>query len=203
MPRVRAALESAFGARRSFIHAASRPSLKFRAVRNTRGGTPFARTTCRPTVDEKKRVLERAREATPREKVFLAGTGAESAFETIALTRWAAALGADYAIVVTPHYNRRAFAPQSLIEHYHRVADESGIPIVLYHIPPAPGSRSSPRRSRGSPSIPTSPASRTARATSSRFRKRSASVPRSSRSSVRDPRAPLGLPRARRSAGLR
>lgn len=91
------------------------------------------------TLDEKKRVLERAREATPREKVFLAGTGAESTVETLELTRWAASLGADYAIVITPHYNRRAFAPQSLVEHYHRIADGSGIPIVLYHIPACTG----------------------------------------------------------------
>jgi 4-hydroxy-2-oxoglutarate aldolase len=91
------------------------------------------------TLDEKKRVLERAREATPRDKIFLAGTGAESTFETIALTRWAGGLGADYAIVVTPHYNRRAFARESLVSHYHRVADASGIPVVVYHIPACTG----------------------------------------------------------------
>ncbi len=91
------------------------------------------------TLDEKKRVLERAREAIPREKLFLAGTGAESALETISLTRWAATLGTDYAIVVTPHYNRRAFSRESLVEHYHRIADASGIPIVLYHIPACTG----------------------------------------------------------------
>jgi 4-hydroxy-2-oxoglutarate aldolase len=96
------------------------------------------------TLDEKKRVLERAREATPREKVFLAGTGAESTFETISLTRFSAALGADYAIVVTPHYNRPAFAPQSLVEHYHRIADASGIPVVVYHIPACTGLRLEP-----------------------------------------------------------
>jgi len=91
------------------------------------------------TIDEKKRVLERAREAAPREKIFLAGTGAESTFETLALTRWAAELGADYAILVTPHYNRRGFSSQSLIEHYHRVAEASAIPIVVYHIPACTG----------------------------------------------------------------
>ncbi len=91
------------------------------------------------TLDEKKAVLETAREATSREKVFLAGTGAESTFETLVLTRWAAAHGADYAIVVTPHYNRRAFARESLVEHYHRIADASAVPIVVYHIPACTG----------------------------------------------------------------
>jgi 4-hydroxy-2-oxoglutarate aldolase len=91
------------------------------------------------TLDEKKAVLERAREAAVGEKVFLAGTGAESTFETIELTRFAAACGADYAIVVTPHYNRRAFARESLVEHYHRVADASAVPVVVYHIPMCTG----------------------------------------------------------------
>ncbi|HEY7698037.1 MAG TPA: dihydrodipicolinate synthase family protein [Vicinamibacteria bacterium] len=91
------------------------------------------------TLDEKKRVLERAREAASREKVFLAGTGAESTFETLALTRFASDLGADYAILVTPHYNRRAFTSKSLVEHYHRVAEASVIPVVVYHIPACTG----------------------------------------------------------------
>lgn len=91
------------------------------------------------TLDEKKQVLERAREAASREKLFLAGTGAESTFETLALTRWAAGMGADYAILVTPHYNRRGFTPRSLVEHYHRVAEASAVPIVVYHIPACTG----------------------------------------------------------------
>lgn len=91
------------------------------------------------TLDEKKRVLERAREAASREKIFLAGTGAESTFETLTLTRFSAAIGADYAILVTPHYNRCYFSPRSLVEHYHRVAEASPIPIVVYHIPACTG----------------------------------------------------------------
>jgi 4-hydroxy-2-oxoglutarate aldolase len=91
------------------------------------------------TLDEKKRVLERAREVASREKLFLAGTGAESTFETLALTRFAASIGADYAILVTPHYNRRSFSSRSLVEHYHRVAEASAIPVVVYHIPACTG----------------------------------------------------------------
>jgi 4-hydroxy-tetrahydrodipicolinate synthase len=89
--------------------------------------------------EEKKKVLARARDAVPRDKVFLAGTGAESTRETIALTRWAGGIGADYAILITPHYNRRSFTPSILVEHYHRVAEESSIPIVVYHIPACTG----------------------------------------------------------------
>jgi 4-hydroxy-2-oxoglutarate aldolase len=91
------------------------------------------------TLDEKKEVLSRAREAASPEKVFLAGTGAESTHETLALTRWVGPLGVDYAIVVTPHYNRRAFSSRSLVEHYHRIADASTVPVVVYHIPACTG----------------------------------------------------------------
>jgi 4-hydroxy-2-oxoglutarate aldolase len=91
------------------------------------------------TLDEKKEVLSRAREAASPEKVFLAGTGAESTYETLALTRWLGTVGVDYAIVVTPHYNRRAFGARSLVEHYHRIADRSPVPVVVYHIPACTG----------------------------------------------------------------
>jgi 4-hydroxy-tetrahydrodipicolinate synthase len=91
------------------------------------------------TTEEKKQVLERARAAVPQDKVFLAGTGAESTRETIDLTRWAGALGADYAILITPHYNRRSFTASTLVAHYHRVAEASPIPVVVYHIPACTG----------------------------------------------------------------
>jgi len=87
------------------------------------------------TTDEKKRVLERARAAIPEEKVMLAGTGEESTRATARLSRFAGDIGCDYAIVLTPHYNRSAFSKSSLVDHYHRVADESGIPVLIYHIP--------------------------------------------------------------------
>jgi 4-hydroxy-2-oxoglutarate aldolase len=88
------------------------------------------------TTEEKKRVLERARKAIPSDKVFVAGTGTESTREAAALTKWAGGMGADYAIVVTPHFNRRSFTPESLVDHYRRVADESSVPVVVYHNPP-------------------------------------------------------------------
>ncbi|HSF14429.1 MAG TPA: dihydrodipicolinate synthase family protein [Vicinamibacteria bacterium] len=87
------------------------------------------------TTDEKKRVLETAREHVPGDRVLVAGTGAESTKETVTLTGFASEIGCDYAIVVTPHYNRRSFVDRSLVDHYRRVADSSTIPVVVYHIP--------------------------------------------------------------------
>jgi 4-hydroxy-2-oxoglutarate aldolase len=86
--------------------------------------------------EERERVLAAAREAIPRGKMFLAGTGADSTRHTIARTKRAAELGADIAIVVTPHYFTKPFANQAAqVRHYHAVADGSPIPVMLYNYP--------------------------------------------------------------------
>ena len=65
--------------------------------------------------------------------VVLAGTGSNSTPVTIANTRRARELGAHMALVVTPYYNK---PPQScLLDHFRAVADEGGLPVVLYNVP--------------------------------------------------------------------
>jgi 4-hydroxy-2-oxoglutarate aldolase len=82
---------------------------------------------------EKLALIERARQATG--KLLIAGTGVESTRGTIALTRRAAELGADAAIVVTPHYYSPSYDAAAYVRHYHAVADASPIPILGYNIP--------------------------------------------------------------------
>src|SRR3972149_5832498 len=85
---------------------------------------------------ERDQVLATAREAIPRDKLFLAGTGADSTRQTIRFTRRAAELGADLALVIPPHYFKRAFAqPAGQLRRCRAVADASPIPILLYHFP--------------------------------------------------------------------
>lgn len=63
----------------------------------------------------------------------IAGTGANSTSEAIALTREAARLGADAALLVTPYYNK---PPQEgLYQHYKALAEASDIPQILYNVP--------------------------------------------------------------------
>jgi 4-hydroxy-2-oxoglutarate aldolase len=59
-----------------------------------------------PMLSESERdaVLVAAREAIPRDKAFIAGTGTNSTLHTIRQTKRAAEIGADAAIVITPHY---------------------------------------------------------------------------------------------------
>lgn len=63
----------------------------------------------------------------------LAGTGQMNTAKTIAQTRRAAAVGADLALVVTPPYVRPTQA--GLIAHFNAVADQGGLPVVLYNVP--------------------------------------------------------------------
>ena len=63
----------------------------------------------------------------------LAGTGQSSTAKTIIQTRLAKSAGADIALVVTPPYVRPTQA--GLVEHYQMVADEGGLPVVLYNVP--------------------------------------------------------------------
>jgi 4-hydroxy-tetrahydrodipicolinate synthase len=88
---------------------------------------------------ERAAVWETARAAIPRDRLFFAGTGAESTSTAIALTKRAAELGADAAMVVTPHYYKSQMNGQTLINHYRVIADASPIPIILYNFPPSTG----------------------------------------------------------------
>ena len=85
---------------------------------------------------ERDAVLVAARESIPREKAFIAGTGSNATLITIRQTRRAAELGADAAIVITPHYFTKAFSqPAAQVRHYLAVADASPIPVMLYNFP--------------------------------------------------------------------
>ncbi|HTM64571.1 MAG TPA: 4-hydroxy-tetrahydrodipicolinate synthase [Gammaproteobacteria bacterium] len=63
----------------------------------------------------------------------IAGTGTNSTSTTIKLSKEAKRAGADALLVVTPYYNKPT--QNGLYEHYRKIADEAGIPIILYNVP--------------------------------------------------------------------
>ncbi|KAF1707371.1 4-hydroxy-tetrahydrodipicolinate synthase [Pseudoxanthomonas sacheonensis] len=85
------------------------------------------------TDDEYDLLLKTAVEAVAGRIPILAGTGQMNTAKTIAQTRRAAAGGANLALVVTPPYVRPTQA--GLIAHYRAVADQGGLPVVLYNVP--------------------------------------------------------------------
>jgi 4-hydroxy-2-oxoglutarate aldolase len=91
------------------------------------------------SIEERLMVIEAARAVVPPDKLLIAGTGSQSTFETIAMTKAAASLGADAALVITPSYYRGLMTPEVLIKHFHSVADDSPIPVLLYNMPACTG----------------------------------------------------------------
>lgn len=84
------------------------------------------------STDEKLQLIEAAVSAVAGRKPVIAGTGTESTRATIQLTKAAAALGAQFALVVTPHYYKPRYDKAAYVRHYHAVADASPIPVVVY-----------------------------------------------------------------------
>jgi len=89
--------------------------------------------------EEKREVFKIAREAAAPNKVLIAGTGIESAIETLRLTEYAAGLGYDVAMVRTPHYYKKQMLPANMLAFYRTVADRSPIPVIIYSFPQATG----------------------------------------------------------------
>lgn len=85
--------------------------------------------------ESEKLALVRAARARVPDRTVLVGTGLESTRATVALTRKAADLGADAALVLTPHYYKSQMTTDALRRHFEAVADASSIPVLLYSVP--------------------------------------------------------------------
>jgi 4-hydroxy-2-oxoglutarate aldolase len=88
---------------------------------------------------ERRDALKVAREVAAPSKVLIAGTGIESAIETLRLTEYAAELGYDIAMVRTPHYYKKQMQPANILAFYRTVADRSPLPVIIYNFPQATG----------------------------------------------------------------
>ena len=83
---------------------------------------------------EADRVIAIARDAVPRDRVLIAGTGRESTKATIAATRRAAAAGVDAVLVRTPSFFKPQMTTDVFVQHYTEVADASPVPVLLYNV---------------------------------------------------------------------
>jgi 4-hydroxy-2-oxoglutarate aldolase len=83
---------------------------------------------------EKLELVSAARRAVPG-RFLLVGTGLESTRGTIALTRKAADLGADAALVLTPCYYKSRMGADALRRHFEAVAEASPLPVYIYSVP--------------------------------------------------------------------
>jgi 4-hydroxy-tetrahydrodipicolinate synthase len=142
-PRLRGAftaLVTPFTVDGSIDEAAFRRLVSWQVLAGIDGLVPVGTTGEAPTLTpaERDRLIELTvqivSERPSRTRIpVIAGTGSNDTRASIEATRRAAALGADAALVVTPYYNR---PDQRMLEaHFRAVADEGGLPIVVYNVP--------------------------------------------------------------------
>jgi 4-hydroxy-2-oxoglutarate aldolase len=84
---------------------------------------------------EKVKLIELTVKHARKDRLVLAGTGLESAVETIRLTNKAAELGVHGALLLTPFYYVGKMNDEALIKYFTYVADRTDIPILIYNVP--------------------------------------------------------------------
>jgi len=110
-------------------------NIEFQIGQGIDGVVPVGTTGESPTLshEEHGRVIEAAVKAAAGRVKVIAGTGSNATTEAVALTKHAADVGADAALMVNPYYNKPT--QDGLYHHFMTVADSVDLPIVLYNIP--------------------------------------------------------------------
>jgi 4-hydroxy-tetrahydrodipicolinate synthase len=138
------ALVTPFTADGAVDEAAYRALAAWQVLAGIDGLVPVGTTGEAPTLSaaERDRLIEIAVAAAaerrgPARPLVVAGTGTNDTRASIEATRRAAAIGADAALVVAPYYNR---PDQRMLDaHFRAIADEGGLPIVVYNVPSRTG----------------------------------------------------------------
>lgn len=87
--------------------------------------------------DEHKEVLRFSYERAAGRVPLIAGTGSNDTAYAIQLTQYAAQIGYEAALVVTPYYNKTT--QRGLIVNFTAIADACDIPLILYNVPSRTG----------------------------------------------------------------
>ncbi len=101
----------------------------------TNGIVPCGTTGESPTLshEEHQEVIKAVIERVAGRVPVVAGTGSNNTAEALRLTQFAAKIGADAALMITPYYNKPE--PEGMYEHFKTVAEAVDIPIILYNVP--------------------------------------------------------------------
>ncbi|HEX6196766.1 MAG TPA: 4-hydroxy-tetrahydrodipicolinate synthase [Jiangellaceae bacterium] len=83
---------------------------------------------------EKERLLRAVVEAVGDRASIVAGVGTYDTHHTVELATAAEKAGADGLLVVTPYYSKPT--QEGLLQHFGTAADATGLPVMLYDIPP-------------------------------------------------------------------
>ena len=105
-------------------------------LKNNTDGILFCGTTGEsPSLagDEKERLLRFGLKKINKQIPVMMGTGTNNLQHTISATIKAQEWGVDYALVITPYYNKPT--QNGLYQHFKAVSENSDIPIVIYNVP--------------------------------------------------------------------
>lgn len=94
------------------------------------------------SMEERKSVIKAAVDFSNGRVPVMAGTSAHRTEDTIELTKYAAEVGADCALVITPYYMQTS--EEGLKNYFETIARQSNIGIVIYHYPSATNVELSP-----------------------------------------------------------
>ena len=120
---------------RSVDEDAFRRLVEWQIAEGTHGLVPAGTTGESPTLtyDEHKRIIAITVQVARGRVPVIAGTGSNSTAEAIELSRHAEADGASGLLVVAPYYNKPT--QEGLYQHFKKINDSVGIPIIVYNIP--------------------------------------------------------------------
>ncbi len=127
------ALITPFKSDLSIDEEAFRKLIQFQIENGISGILPLGTTGEAPTItdEETKRVLEIAVNEANGKIPVLAGTSSNCTKKTVKTTKMAKEVGADYALVCTPYYNKPT--QKGIRLHFETVADV-GLPVIVYNI---------------------------------------------------------------------
>ena len=119
----------------SLNEAVYRELIHYHLENGTNGIVPGGTTGESPTLshDEHKKIIEISVNECKGKIPVIAGTGSNSTSEAVELSKFAEKAGSDALLVVTPYYNKPT--QEGLYEHYKKINDSVGIPIIIYNIP--------------------------------------------------------------------
>tara|TARA_A100001388_G_C28661495_1_gene447005 strand:- start:70 stop:939 length:870 start_codon:yes stop_codon:yes gene_type:complete len=112
-----------------------RKLIDYHLTNGTNGIVPGGTTGESPTLShsEHKKIIEIAVKETNGKIPVIAGTGSNSTQEAVELSKFAEKAGSDALLIVTPYYNKPT--QEGLYQHYKKINDSVGIPIIIYNIP--------------------------------------------------------------------
>ena len=112
-----------------------RKLINYHLKNGTNGVVPGGTTGESPTLShsEHKKIIEIAVSECKGKIPVISGTGSNSTDEAIDLSKFAEKKGSDALLIVTPYYNKPT--QEGLYQHYKKINDNVGIPIIIYNIP--------------------------------------------------------------------